>query len=105
LTSSLADRPQKISGTSLSLCLYSYPLDGRCLRFPLSSAGLAGVTLGTIIQSIATIIGGAIIGLVYGWKLSLIGIACIPLIIFAGTCSAPALPPFDAKLASVDSRS
>jgi ATP-binding cassette subfamily B (MDR/TAP) protein 1 len=64
LTSSLADRPQKISG-------------------------LAGVTLGTILQSLATIVGGAIIGLVYGWKLSLIGIACIPLIISAGSSISP----------------
>jgi ABC-type bacteriocin/lantibiotic exporter with double-glycine peptidase domain len=59
LTSSLADNAQKISG-------------------------LAGTTLGTIIQSLATIVAGAIIGLIYGWKLSLIGIACIPLIICAG---------------------
>lgn len=59
LTSSLADNAQKISG-------------------------LAGTTLGTIIQSTATIVCGAIIGLIYGWKLSLIGIACIPLIISAG---------------------
>jgi ATP-binding cassette subfamily B (MDR/TAP) protein 1 len=29
-------------------------------------------------------VAGAIIGLIYGWKLSLIGIACIPLIICAG---------------------
>lgn len=58
LTSSLSENAQKISG-------------------------LAGTTLGTIIQSCATIVSGAIIGLIYGWKLSLIGIACIPLIICA----------------------
>ncbi|CDZ97501.1 p-loop containing nucleoside triphosphate hydrolase protein [Phaffia rhodozyma] len=59
LTSSLSDNAQKVNG-------------------------LAGTTLGTIIQSIATIISGCIIGLIYGWKLALIGIACIPLIISAG---------------------
>ncbi|KAL7417152.1 ste6-like protein [Mrakia frigida] len=46
--------------------------------------GLAGVTLGTILQSCATVIAGAIIGLIYSWKLALIGIACIPLVISAG---------------------
>ncbi|KAF9649396.1 P-loop containing nucleoside triphosphate hydrolase protein [Thelephora ganbajun] len=46
--------------------------------------GLAGITLGAIIQSIATIIGGSVIGLVFAWKVSLIGIACYPLVISAG---------------------
>jgi ATP-binding cassette subfamily B (MDR/TAP) protein 1 len=47
-------------------------------------SGLAGVTLGAICQAITTVIGGSIIGLVYGWKLALVGIACIPLVISAG---------------------
>ncbi|KAG8800378.1 GTPase-activating protein, partial [Serendipita sp. 399] len=47
-------------------------------------SGLAGMTLGAIIQSVVTIVGGSIIGLVYGWKLSLVGIACIPFVITAG---------------------
>lgn len=42
------------------------------------------MTLGTIIQSLSTIVAGAIVGLIYGWKLALIGIACIPLIIATG---------------------
>lgn len=51
---------------------------------PEKIAGLAGVTLGAIVQAIVTVIGGSIIGLVYGWKLALVGIACIPLVISAG---------------------
>ena len=46
--------------------------------------GLFGVTAGVIIQSIFTLIGGAIIGLCYGWRVSLVGIACMPLNILAG---------------------
>jgi ATP-binding cassette subfamily B (MDR/TAP) protein 1 len=45
---------------------------------------LAGVTLGVIFQSIVTVIGGSAIGLAYGWKLALVGMACIPLVIGAG---------------------
>lgn len=48
LTSKLADQPQKVQG-------------------------LAGVTLGTIVQSISTIVTGMIIGLIYGPKLAAIG--------------------------------
>ncbi|EJU03193.1 multidrug resistance protein 1 [Dacryopinax primogenitus] len=59
LTANLSDNPQKISG-------------------------LGGVTLGAIVQSVTTVIGGAIIGLCYGWKLALVGIACIPFVISAG---------------------
>lgn len=47
-------------------------------------SGLAGVTLGAIVQAITTVIGGSIIGLCYGWKLALVGIACIPFVIGAG---------------------
>ncbi|CCO29186.1 Leptomycin B resistance protein pmd1 OS=Schizosaccharomyces pombe (strain 972 / ATCC 24843) GN=pmd1 PE=3 SV=2 [Rhizoctonia solani AG-1 IB] len=59
LTSTLSDNPQKVNG-------------------------LAGVTLGAIVQSIACLIGGSVIGLVYGWKLALVAIACIPLVVSAG---------------------
>ena len=59
LTSSLSDNPQKVQG-------------------------LAGVTLGTIIQSISTIVVGMILGLAFGPLLALIGIACIPLLVCAG---------------------
>ncbi|QRV77587.1 ABC transporter transmembrane region [Ceratobasidium sp. AG-Ba] len=59
LTSTLSDNPQKVSG-------------------------LAGVTLGAIVQSISCLIGGSVIGLAYGWKLALVAIACIPLVVSAG---------------------
>ncbi|WFD42163.1 ABC-type xenobiotic transporter [Malassezia psittaci] len=59
LTSSLAENTQKING-------------------------FIGVSLGTIVQSISQLIIGAIIALVYGWKLALVVIACIPFTLCAG---------------------
>ncbi|EIW81035.1 ste6-like protein [Coniophora puteana RWD-64-598 SS2] len=59
LTANLSDNPQKING-------------------------LAGITLGTIVQSLTTIVGGSVIGLAYAWKPALVGIACIPAVVFAG---------------------
>lgn len=59
LTSNLSDSPQKISG-------------------------LAGITLGAIVQAFATIIGGSIIGLAYTWKLALVAMACMPVLVSAG---------------------
>jgi ATP-binding cassette, subfamily B (MDR/TAP), member 1 len=46
--------------------------------------GLAGATLGTIIQSLFCLISGIIIGLAYAPKLAAVGIACIPLVIGTG---------------------
>ncbi|KAF8335497.1 P-loop containing nucleoside triphosphate hydrolase protein [Cantharellus anzutake] len=46
--------------------------------------GLAGVTLGAIIQSCATIVAGIAVGAVYGWKLALVGVATIPFVISTG---------------------
>ncbi|CAH1756276.1 1903_t:CDS:2 [Entrophospora sp. SA101] len=43
--------------------------------------GLAGLTLGTILQVFATIIGGLVVALVVGWKLALVCMAIIPLLI------------------------
>ena len=59
LTSALAENTQKING-------------------------FIGVSLGTIVQSISTLIVGAIIALIYGWKLALVVIACIPFTLCAG---------------------
>ncbi|KAJ6585057.1 P-loop containing nucleoside triphosphate hydrolase protein [Mycena capillaripes] len=59
LTSTLSDNPQKVNG-------------------------LAGVTLGAIVQSCSTLIGGAIIGLAIIWKLGLVGLACTPFLVSAG---------------------
>ncbi|KAL0958179.1 hypothetical protein HGRIS_000343 [Hohenbuehelia grisea] len=59
LTSSLSDNPQKLNG-------------------------LAGVTLGTILQGIVTLIAGSAVGLAFGWKLALVGIACTPILVSTG---------------------
>jgi ATP-binding cassette, subfamily B (MDR/TAP), member 1 len=59
LTSALSDNPQKVNG-------------------------LAGVTLGAIVQAFATLVVGLILGLVFAWKLGLVGLACMPLLVSAG---------------------
>ncbi|ORX41151.1 multidrug resistance protein 1 [Kockovaella imperatae] len=59
VTSDIADTPQRIQG-------------------------LFGSTMGTILQSLTTLIGGCIIGLCYGPLLALIGIACIPILVSGG---------------------
>ncbi|KAF9533188.1 multidrug resistance protein 1 [Crepidotus variabilis] len=59
LTSSLSDNPQKVNG-------------------------LAGITLGAIVQSIATVIAGSTLGLVFIWRVGLVGMACTPLLISTG---------------------
>lgn len=59
LTASLSDNPQKVNG-------------------------LAGVTLGAIIQSFATLIVGTILGLAFIWKIGLVGLACIPFLVSPG---------------------
>lgn len=46
--------------------------------------GLAGVTLGAIVQAFATVVAGSILGLALIWKLALVGIACTPVLISAG---------------------
>ncbi|KAG1825477.1 P-loop containing nucleoside triphosphate hydrolase protein [Suillus subaureus] len=59
LTSSLSENPQRING-------------------------LAGITLGTIVQSIATLVVGLAIGFAYAWKVAIVGMAFIPLLICGG---------------------
>jgi ATP-binding cassette subfamily B (MDR/TAP) protein 1 len=59
LTSNLSDNPQKVNG-------------------------LAGVTLGAILQAFVTVITGSVIGLSYAWQPALVGMACIPVLISAG---------------------
>ncbi|KAI0032067.1 P-loop containing nucleoside triphosphate hydrolase protein [Vararia minispora EC-137] len=59
LVSNLSDGPQKVNG-------------------------LAGVTLGTIIQCASTLVLGVVLGLVFIWKLGLVGLACIPLVVSTG---------------------
>ncbi|KAJ7020066.1 P-loop containing nucleoside triphosphate hydrolase protein [Mycena alexandri] len=59
LTSNLSDQPQRVKG-------------------------LIGITLGAIVECIATLATGWIVGLVFAWKLGLISIACSPLLFFTG---------------------
>ncbi|KAJ3876935.1 P-loop containing nucleoside triphosphate hydrolase protein [Lentinula edodes] len=59
LTAELSDNPQKVNG-------------------------LAGVTLGAIVQSASTLVGGTIVGLIFAWKLGLVGFACMPLLVTTG---------------------
>ncbi|KDR82180.1 hypothetical protein GALMADRAFT_240715 [Galerina marginata CBS 339.88] len=46
--------------------------------------GLAGITLGAIIQTISTLISGSILGLAFIWRIGLVGIACTPLLLSVG---------------------
>lgn len=59
LTSNLSENPQKVNG-------------------------LAGITLGAIVQSLATVVGGTILGLVFIWKVALVALACTPLLLSTG---------------------
>ena len=52
LTAQLSDNPQKVNG-------------------------LAGITLGTIVQSFSCLVAGAILGLAFIWKLALVGIGTL----------------------------
>ncbi|KAF7355943.1 hypothetical protein MVEN_00923500 [Mycena venus] len=59
LTSNLSDHPQKVKG-------------------------LIGITLGAIVECLATLATGWIVGLIFAWKLGLVSIACSPLLFFTG---------------------
>lgn len=59
LVSNLSDDPQKVNG-------------------------LAGVTLGAIVQAISTLTVGVILGLVFAWQVGLVGLACAPLLVTTG---------------------
>ncbi|KAI0778611.1 multidrug resistance protein 1 [Trametes elegans] len=59
LTMALSENPQKING-------------------------LAGLTLGVLVQSLAAVVIGAIFGLIFAWQLGLVGIACTPVLLYTG---------------------
>ncbi|KAF8268333.1 multidrug resistance protein 1 [Lactarius quietus] len=59
IVSNLSDAPQKING-------------------------LAGITLAAIIQALATLIAGFTVGVIFIWKLGLVGLACIPFLMSVG---------------------
>ncbi|KAI1265157.1 ABC transporter [Xylariaceae sp. FL1019] len=47
-------------------------------------AGLSGSTLGTLLTVVTTLVSSFIVGLVFGWKLSLVCISVVPVIIGCG---------------------
>ncbi|KAI0287206.1 P-loop containing nucleoside triphosphate hydrolase protein [Russula brevipes] len=59
--------------------IVSYLGDG-----PQNIHGLAGVTLGAIIQAFATLAAGLIIGLIFIWKVGLVGLVCSPFLLATG---------------------
>ncbi|CAG8486333.1 2351_t:CDS:2 [Paraglomus occultum] len=59
--------------------------------------GLAGATMGTLLQVSTTIIGGLIVGFSVGWKLTLVCMCCIPLLIGSGALRMKMLNGFQAK--------
>ncbi|KAI0054749.1 P-loop containing nucleoside triphosphate hydrolase protein [Artomyces pyxidatus] len=46
--------------------------------------GLAGITLGAIVQAFSTLILGVILGLIFIWKVGLVGLACCPILVSTG---------------------
>ncbi|KXN65882.1 P-loop containing nucleoside triphosphate hydrolase protein [Conidiobolus coronatus NRRL 28638] len=62
-------------------------LTSRLSKEPQDIQGLSGITLGTILQTIFNLGLSCIISLIYGWKLALVVIACIPIIMTAGYIS------------------
>ncbi|KAJ7125819.1 P-loop containing nucleoside triphosphate hydrolase protein [Mycena crocata] len=59
LTSGLSDNPQKI-------------------------LGLAGMTIGTILQASATLVGGLTLGWIFAWKIGMVSLACTPILVLGG---------------------
>ncbi len=59
LTAQLSDNPQKVNG-------------------------LAGITLGAIIQSAATLVTGSVLGLAFIWRVALVGIGALVLLLGVG---------------------
>lgn len=46
--------------------------------------GISGMTLGTILSVTVNLTGGAVVALVYGWKLALVALTCLPFLVFCG---------------------
>ena len=67
--------------------------------------GLFGTTLGSIIQAMATLVGGCVIGLAYGPLLALIGIACIPLLVSGGWIRLKVVVLKDQKMKKIHAKS
>ncbi|KAI6114229.1 ste6-like protein [Pisolithus sp. B1] len=77
LTSRVNDNPQKLESLAgIALGAFVSALNIPC--------DLMLIALDSIIQAATTLLGGSIIGLAYSWKPALVGMACIPLVFFAG---------------------
>ena len=72
---------------------------------PQKVQGLFGPTMGTILQSVTTLVGGCIIGLIYGPLLALVGIATIPLLVSAGWIRLKVVVLKDKKLKKIHAKS
>ncbi|RHZ65755.1 hypothetical protein Glove_311g36 [Diversispora epigaea] len=59
--------------------------------------GLAGITLGTFLQVVTTVITGFVLGLAIGWKLTLVCAICIPLLIGSDAICVKMLNGFQKK--------
>jgi ATP-binding cassette, subfamily B (MDR/TAP), member 1 len=59
------------------IALQTGSLTAQLSDYPQKVNGLAGITLGTIVQSISTLIAGSILGLAFIWKVALIGIGTL----------------------------
>jgi ABC-type multidrug transport system fused ATPase/permease subunit len=46
--------------------------------------GISGVTIGSLLTVLTNLVGGAIVALIFGWKLGLTAIACLPILVFSG---------------------
>ena len=60
-------------------------------------AGLSGITLGTIFQTVTTLFTGLIIGVAIGWKLGLVCTAMVPILLFCGFCRFHLLAVFEQR--------
>jgi ATP-binding cassette subfamily B (MDR/TAP) protein 1 len=46
--------------------------------------GLSGTTFGTILQAFVNVVGSVIIGLIYGWKMTLVCCTTLPILLYTG---------------------
>ncbi|CAN6633026.1 alpha-factor-transporting ATPase [Trichomonascus vanleenenianus] len=49
-----------------------------------SVEGLGGATLGQILQSVVTLVGGIIVAIAFNWRLGLVCTGCVPIMLFCG---------------------
>ena len=67
--------------------------------------GLSGIRLGLTLQNVAALIAGLVIAFDAGWKLTLVVLACSPLMGFANAMHMQAMKGFSNQISSIISRS